>query len=110
MSDSNFSLTVENYLNKAGGKWEETVTTVGDSYSKAEEDLMKAYSLSDENKAEVDKLAGRLGAAKGTSLNALQQLAAAKFQKMERVMLTLQKLLESSHEMMMQIIRKIGGQ
>ena len=96
-------VTMENY-EKAGSK-------VAANFDAAEDMLVEAFSAKDQN--EIDAIAKKLGMTEdgktsGFTAIQIQQVAQTKYEKASRIYSMFAKIMENTHQMLMQIINKIG--
>ncbi len=88
-------LTLENY-EKAGAE-------VASNFSDAEDLLMRAYSGKD-----TESLAKELGLESTATTEQIQTVAQYKYEKASRIYSMFTKIMENAHQLLMNVINKIG--
>lgn len=107
----NVSQTTNDFNKVKMENYEKAGNVVAQNFSNAEETLMKAYTVSGND---IKTLAQSLGIETSNYsdneklLNAVQSVAQYKYERASRIYSMFTKIMENAHQMLMQIINKIG--
>lgn len=89
-------------------EWERAAQKVGNALDRAEENLLKAFSFSDDNTREFQDFARKMGIKGKATLQGLQMLLQLRYDKARQALQTLSNILFGKNETEKQVIDKIG--
>ncbi|MBX7144405.1 MAG: hypothetical protein K1X79_08150 [Oligoflexia bacterium] len=109
VNSSSTSYPLINDPNSGGdGRWEKTAQVAGSALDKAEANLLKAFSFTDEKSPGFKSFLKSLGLSAKTSLHGLQMILQLRYDRAKQALSTLSQILFSKNETEQRVIDKIG--